>query len=135
MDLQQLKVQDEGRRMDLRHPATGQVLTYGDNDEKIMYLVIGSSDCEKYRRSQRKILDKRLKQQQKFRQSRLTAAQLEEEAIISLAEVTFDGRVFMNGEELTITPGKVAVNLYTCYDWIREQANEFLEDRSNFLEN
>jgi hypothetical protein len=134
MDLSELKVQDEGKRLDLRHPATGEVLTYGENDEKVMYLVIGSSDSETYRKSQRKVIDRRIKQQQKFRQARMTAAQLEEEAMLSLAEVTYDGRVFMKGKEIKITPGAVAVDLYKEYSWIREQANDFLEDRSNFLQ-
>jgi hypothetical protein len=134
MDLSELKVQDEGKRLDLRHPATGEILTYGENDEKTMYLVIGSSDSETYKRSHRKVIDRRLKQQQKFRQARMTAAQLEEEAMISLAEVTYDGRVFLKGKEVKITPGAGAIDLYKEYPWIREQAIEFLEDRSNFLQ-
>lgn len=134
MDLSELKVQDEGKRLDLRHPATGEVLTYGDKDEKTMYLVIGSSDSETYKKAQRKVIDRRLKQQQKFRQARMTAAQLEEEAMISLAEVTYDGRVFLKGKEVQITPGQVAIDLYKEYSWIKEQANDFLEDRSNFLQ-
>lgn len=134
MDLSELKVQDEGKRMELRHPATGELLTYGDKSEKTMYLVIGSSDSETYKKSQRKVIDRRLKQQQKFRQARMTAAQLEEEATVSLAEVTYDGRVFLKGKEVKITPGAAAQDLYKEYSWIREQANEFLEDRSNFLQ-
>lgn len=133
MDLQELKVQDDGKRMELRHPSSGELLTYGDNGENVMYLVIGSSDSETYKKSQRKVIDRRLKQQQKFRQARLTAAQLEEEAMLSLADVTYDGKVFLQGKEVTITPGAVAMNLYKDYSWIREQASEFLEDRSNFL--
>jgi len=135
MDLSELKVQDEGKRLDLRHPSTGEVLTYGEGDDKIMYLVIGSSDSDTYRRSQRKVIDRRLKQQQKFRQVRMTAAQLEEEAMISLAEVTYDGRVFLKGKEVQITSGAVAQDLYKEYPWIKEQANDFQEDRSNFLQN
>ena len=134
MDLSELKVQNEGKRLDLRHPSTGEVLTYGDKDEKTMYLMLGSSDSETYKKSQRKVIDRRLKQQQKFRQSRMTAAQLEEEAMVSLAEVTYDGRVFLSGKEKKIKPGTEAQDLYKEYVWIKEQANDFLEDRSNFLQ-
>jgi hypothetical protein len=133
MDLSELKVQEDGKRMDLRHPVTGEVLTYGDNGEKTMYLVIGSSDSETYKKAQRKVIDRRLKQQQKFRQVRMTAAQLEEEAIISLAEVTYDGRVFLKGKEVKVTPGQVAIDLYKEYPWIKEQATDQLEDRGSFL--
>jgi glycine cleavage system H lipoate-binding protein len=134
MDLKELKVQEEGKRLDLRHPVTGEVLTYGKDNEKTMYLVIGSSDSETYKKSQRKVIDRRLKQQQKFRQVRMTAAQLEEEATISLAEVTYDGRVFLEGKELKVTPGQVAQDLYKEYGWIKEQASEHLEDRGTFLQ-
>lgn len=134
MDLSALKIQEDGQRMDLRHPATGEILTYGDKNEKSMYLVIGSSDSETYKKAQRKVIDRRLKQQQKFRQVLLTAAQLEEEAMLSLAEVTYDGRVFLKGKEVSITPGQVAIDLYKEYPWIKDQANTFLEDRSNFLQ-
>lgn len=134
MDLNELKVEDEGKRFDLRHPATGEVLTYGDENEKTMHLIIGSSDSEPYRKSQRKVVDRRLKQQQKFRQARMTAAQLEEEAMISMAEVTYGGKVFLKGQEVNITPGKVAIDLYKEYSWIKEQASDFLEDRGNFLQ-
>ena len=133
MDLKELRVQDDGKRLDLRHPVTGEILTYGDKNEKTMFLVIGSSDSETYKKSQRKAIDRRLKQQQKFRQVRMTAAQLEEEATISLADVTYDGRVFLEGKEVKITPGQVAQDLYKDYGWIREQANEHLEDRGAFL--
>ncbi len=142
MDLSNLKVQEEGKRMDLRHPATGEVLTYderenedGTKEFKTMHLIIGSSDSEIYKKSQRKIIDRRLKQQQKFRSAKLTAAQLEEEAMISLADVTYGGKVFMNGKEIDITPGAVAINLYKEYSWIKEQANDQLEDRGSFLQN
>ena len=141
MDLSNLKVQEEGKRMDLRHPATGEVLTYderenedGTKEFKTMHLIIGSSDSETYKKSQRKIIDRRLKQQQKFRSAKLTAAQIEEEAMISLADVTYGGKVFMNGKEIDITPGAVAINLYKEYSWIKEQASDLLEDRGSFLQ-
>jgi hypothetical protein len=133
MDLSELKVQEDGKRLDLRHPATGEVLTYGENDEKTMYLVIGSSDSEAYKKAQRKTQDRRFKQIQKFRKPNLTTAQLEEEALLLLTEVTYDGRVFLEKKEVKVTPGETAKWLYKEYGWIREQASEFLEDRSNFL--
>ena len=133
MDLSELKVNEDGKRLDLRHPVTGEVLTYGEENEKTMYLIIGSSDSEAYKKSQRKVIDRRLKQQQKFRQVRMTAAQLEEEAMISLAEVTYGGKVFLKGQEVEITPGKAAIELYKEYTWIKEQATDQLEDRGAFL--
>jgi len=134
MDLSELKINEDGKRLDLRHPATGEVLTYGEENEKTMYLIIGSSDSEAYKKSQRKVIDRRLKQQQKFRQARMTAAQLEEEAMISLAEVTYGGKVFLKGQEVDISPGKSAIDLYKGYSWIKEQATDQLEDRGAFLE-
>lgn len=134
MDLSELKVQNEGKRLDLRHPVTGEILKYGDDNEKTMYLVIGSSDSEAYRKSQRKVIDRRLKNHQKFRKPNMNAAQLEEEVMISLADVTYDGRVFLSGKEVSITPGTVALDLYREYSWIKEQANDHMEDRGAFLQ-
>ena len=142
MDLSNLKVQEEGKRLDLRHPATGEVLTYDEkeNDDgtkefKTMYLIIGSSDSAAYKKIQRKIIDRRLKQQQRFRSSKISTAYLEEEAIICLADVTYGGNVFINGKEVAITPGAAAIDLYKEFPWIKEQANDFLEDRGSFLQN
>lgn len=140
MDLKELKVTNEGTRMDLLHPTTGELLTYdehekddGEKEFKVMHLILGSADCDTYIKSQRKIIDKRLKQKQKFRQAALTAAELESETLISLSDVTFGGKVFLRDKEVEITPGVSALALYKEYPWIKEQAMDWLEDRSNFL--
>lgn len=133
MDLKNIKTTEEASRLDLRHPATGEVLTYGPKNEKTMHLMLLGRDTETYRKHQRKLIDKRLKEQQKFRQAKMTAAQLEDEAVDQLAVVTVGGMVFMDGKEIAIDQ-KNAADLYREYAWIKEQADGWVEDRSNFLE-
>lgn len=132
MDLKLIKTAEEPTRLDLRHPGTGEMLKYGKDNEKTMHLLLHGRDSETYRKHQRKLLDKRLKEQQKFRQVKMTASQLEDEAIDQLAIVTVGGAVFLDGKEVVLDSGKAA-DLYREYPWIKEQAEMHIEDRSNFL--
>ena len=132
MDLKLIKTLEEPTRLDLRHPATGETLKYGKDDSKAMHLLVFGRDSDTYRKHQRKLLDKRLKEQQKFRQVKMTAAQLEDEGIEQLAIVTVGGAVFLDGKEVPVDQ-KNAADLYREYPWIREQVDMFVEDRSNFL--
>lgn len=135
MDLESLATTEEGKKMELLHPTTGEALMFVNeaDEEQAMFLVIKGSDSSIYKKSQRKIVDRRLKQQSKFRSMKLNAAKLEEEALFTLADCTSDGRVFVDKKVLVITPGSVALGLYKRFPWIREQATEFMEDRTNFL--
>lgn len=134
MDLRALEVRgDVPVRFDLRHPGTMELLTYGKEDEHTMYLMLLGRDSDVYKKNQRKLIDKRLRDQQKYRSPRLTAVQLEEEAIDQLALVTVGGKVFFNGEEIEVTP-TFAKEMYQQFPWIKEQVDAYLEDRTNFLE-
>ena len=133
MDLKLIKTLEEPTRLDIRHPATGELLKYGKDDSKTMHLLVFGRDSDTYRKHQRKLLDKRLKEQQKFRQIKMTAAQLEDEGIEQLAIVTVGGAVFLDGKEVAIDQNNAA-ELYREYPWIREQVDAWVEDRGNFYQ-
>ena len=135
MDLQALTNSvDTPQRLDLLHPGTGEVLKYGDNDEKVMHLLLFGRDSEVYRKKQRRLLDIRLKEQTRFRDGKISAAKLESDAVEQLVATTAGGKVFLNGEEVEVTPD-VAKKLYEdrAFSWIKEQAERHIEDRQNFL--
>ena len=132
MDLKNLTTKQEGATLELRHPATGEKLTYGKDNDKIMHLILAGVDSDAYKKAQRKVADRRFKQQQKFRQVRLTSAMIEDEAIEILTAVTLGGKLFMDGKETTVDANN-AGDIYREYPWIKEQADAFIEDRSNFL--
>ena len=136
MDLGKLEATDEGKRLTLLNPTTGEELCYEIEDgvETPMFLTMVSLDSSIYKKSQRRIIDRRLKQQSKFRSAKLNAAQLEEETLFTLADCTTGGALYADGEEVIVTPGADALKLYKRFPWIKEQASEFMEDRSNFLD-
>ena len=134
MDLKNLTTTQEGATLELRHPATGEILKYGGkkDQEHTMHLILAGVDSDAYKKAQRKVTDRRFKQQQKFRQLRLTSSMLEDEAIEILTAVTLGGKLFMDGKEVTVDANN-AGEIYREYPWIKEQADAFIEDRSNFL--
>lgn len=126
---------DEGSRMDLKHPASGETLTYEVGEEtRNMHLILLGRDSEKYRKIERQITNKRIKERQSFRTAKVTKEQLEEDSIALVSAVTIGGKVFMDGEEMEVTP-EVAKRLYQNrkYDWIREQADFWIDNRENYF--
>jgi len=131
MDLKELQPKSEGV-LELRHPATGEILRYGKEDSKVMHIVLAGRDSELYQKAQRKVADRRFKQQQKFRQAKFTSAMLEEETLEILTAVTLGGMLFVGGKEVAVT-SENAADIYKEYPWIKEQVDMYLEDRGNFL--
>ena len=134
MDLKNLTTTQEGATLELRHPATGEILKYGGKKDQdhTMHLILAGVDSDAYKKAQRKVTDRRFKQQQKFRQIRLTSAMIEDEAIEILTAVTLGGKLFMGGKETAVDANN-AGDIYREYPWIKEQVDTFIEDRSNFL--
>ena len=132
MDLKDLVVKQEGSRLDLRHPITGELLRYGKDNEKVMHLILSGVDSDIYRTVQRKVLDRRFKQQQKFRNAKITASMIEAEALEILSAVTTGGKIFADGKEVDISPDNAEAH-YKRWTWMKEQADSYVEDRSNFL--
>lgn len=127
---------DEPARMDLKHPATGEVLTYLVGEEKkTMFLMLLGKDSDKYRKTERQLINRKFKDQQGFRTATVTKEQLEGHAIEILSAVTVGGVVFMDGEEREISP-PVAKKLYADrqFDWIREQVDAWVDNRANYYQ-
>jgi len=97
-----------------------------------MHIVLAGRDSELYQKAQRKVADRRFKQQQKFRQAKFTSAMLEEETLEILTAVTLGGMLFVGGKEVAVT-SENAADIYKEYPWIKEQVDMYLEDRGNFL--
>lgn len=136
MDLSNLNVvgaANQGATMELRHPTSGEALKYDvDGEERVMHLVLLGRDSDELRRNQRKIIDKRLRDQQRGRVTKVAAADLERESVEILASAVVGGVVYLQGKEVPVT-SDTFVDLVARFPWIREQADAFVEDRSNFL--
>lgn len=124
MDLTTLAVSSEGSVLTLTHPVTG-----ADLPVKITLL---GTDSPVFRKAQRAIVNRRLKQAKK---PNLTAEEIEAEGIEALVSctVSWEG-VEIDGKKLDCTPDNVR-KVYTDIrlPFIREQVDTFIAERANFM--
>jgi len=128
MDLSNLETQASSI-LTIMHPANEVPLLGGDN-APVTFSLLGI-DSDEYRASQRVITNKRLSRKNKFK---ITAEQLELETIEVLAACTVswsdnfevDGFAYHFSKEN-------AKALYERFPWVREQVDEFIGERANFL--
>lgn len=115
------KAADEGVWMELDHPVTGEPID--------MHLKLLGSDSETYKKTLRKQQDRHLKKGIR----NLRSEQVEADTIELLVNCTVDWRnVEEHGEEISCTKENIR-HVYKSYDFVKEQARDFVEDRSNFL--
>ena len=131
MDLSKLDMNEaasRGAEMVLRHPSSGEELF--TDDEPIIFQLLGSDSAE-YRQRIRAAANKSINKGRRTQ----TVERLEQESIDLLAGVTVDwSGVVVDGEAVEFSHN-AAKKLYTEYAWIREQVDEFVGERSNFLSN
>jgi hypothetical protein len=114
---------DEGARLHLVHPTT--------NEELGISLHLAGIDSAAHRRAVSIAANRRAKGG--FRKQ-VTLEQVQEESIETLAACTlaWEG-VRVDGKELAFSHA-AAVSLYTRFPWLREQAEQFISDRANYLQ-
>jgi hypothetical protein len=128
MDLQQYdtkKVADEGAWMEVYYP---------DGTPSDARIKLAGLDSQRYQEVQREIQDRRLKASNRQGRVQLgSAAQFEAEALDRLVKCTLDWEgIEDNGQALGCTDQN-ARWLYESFPWIKDQADIFVGDRSNFL--
>lgn len=130
MDLSNLKLGDAGsQKMELVHPVEGTTLL--DDDKEPVTIELYGADSDVFRKTIRALGNKALSKNQKKR----TIEELEESTVKLLARVTVGwSGLKEDGEELEFSIAN-AERLYTDYPWIKEQVDEFVQERSNFLTN
>jgi uncharacterized protein YbcI len=115
------KTAEEGVWMELEHPASGEALG--------MHVKVLGVDSERYQKALRKQQDKRLKKRNKT----IKAEELENEGIELLAQCVAEWEGFTyNENELECNLENVRWFLKT-YKWAKDQIDDFIGDRSNFL--
>lgn len=124
---------NEGAVLHLRHPATGRPLE--DAEGNPITITLAGSDSDAYRKAQRQITNRRLAETKRRGGLKLTSEELEEEALDILAVCTLAwSGIVVEGEALACTAAN-ARKVYQRFSWIKEQADEFIGDRSAFLGN
>jgi hypothetical protein len=125
---------DDGATLEIRSPIDGAVLTDEATKEPVTVTVLGV-DSKEYRRQTHRAANRRLKQGSRSGRIKITAEELEAEAIDLLVSVTMGWtHVEVDGTELECTPQNVRL-VYDRFPWLREQVDEFVLDRTNFLGN
>lgn len=131
-DLSALGTTDDGVTMELRHPVDGSVLMNGTAPVSI---TLTGEDSAAFRRVEREQNNRRLKDLSRGRKRDLTDEELEASAIERLSACTVGWHgIVLDGETLPCTKHN-ASRLYSepRLAWVREQVNEFVRDRRNFL--
>jgi len=116
---------NDGARLELRHPTT--------NAPTGAWLQLLGIDSDAYRAAQRAQQRDRLKQIARNRRLGITPEEIESEALAMLVVATVGmGGFSKDGAALQFS-ADTARALYKRHNWIREQADEFINDRANFL--
>ncbi len=131
--LDTVAVAETGAKMVVLHPATGVPLE--TEDGKPVFLVLAGEDSEKCRSARRAVANKRLRAQTAGLRAQITRDEIENDNLEVLVACTLDwGGVALGsaGADMTFNHDN-ARTLYKRLPWLREQAEAFVADRSNFL--
>lgn len=128
LDLSSLEV-IEGADMTVMHPVEDTPLE-GSDGKPVVFKVVGI-DSEQYRSAQRAAQNRRLSKKNRLK---ITAEQLEYEVLESLVACTigWSNNFEVDGAALKFS-SENAKDLYLRFPWLREQVQDFVEDRANFL--
>lgn len=129
------KAGEEGATLHVKHPSTGEpmfVMQPGTTDPVPLTLTLLGSDSATWRSKVFETNRRRLREMQGRRNVRLTPEQVDADALELLSEVTtaWTG-VVVDGKSLPCN-AENAATVYRRLPWIREQADEFANDRENY---
>ena len=108
----------------------GDPLTDGKGKEpKQFYVRLLGTDSDTYRKLSNRSLEKKFNSRDKKKKVDIESTQ--REVAEKFAKCTTDCYFIENGKEVECTTSEMT-RLYIQYTWIKEQVDEFINDRSNF---
>lgn len=129
MDLNNLKpvLADDGAVLEIKHPVTEEVIDG-------MTIRLRGQDSNAYRKIKHKKQNAILARVSKGKKAaELEAEKLEADTIDELVALTINWSGFkLDGETLEATPENYR-KVYTEWEWLRDQAAEFVANRANFF--
>lgn len=125
---------NKGTVLDLLDPFTGEVMT--DEGEKIgdkknikpLYLRLLGSDSDVYRNA----IKRRFERSQNKKKQKLDLDDAQLKGAELLAKCTTECYLIEDDKAVECTQSEM-IRLYLKYPWLREQAEEFMGERSNFM--
>lgn len=137
MDLAKInleKFSEQGVDMELEHPVSGDILMQEKpNEKKPITIKVLGIDSKAYRNKQLEFQRKRIAKMTRNRKNN-DIVMSDEDACELLAECTvgWEG-IVENGKPIEFSK-EAAASLYMNYRWIREQVDQSIGDRANFLQ-
>jgi hypothetical protein len=119
---------EKGAKMEVRHPATGEVLRHDDGRAFTITLV--GRDSDRFMKLARAQSDRRLQQTMRSRSPMLTGS-VEKDDIELLVNATLEWDIILGGKQPP-SDAKNYRDAYTRFRWLREQVDEFVGNRAHF---
>lgn len=130
MDLIDLTPKSDEITVVLKHPATGDALKNEDGSE--MTITLYAPHSKEYKKVLHEMTNKRLKKMQSKGKTDITAEELEEVSLDSLAKTTKEWNITFAGEQPKLSLIK-AREVYEKVFWIKAQIEEAIEDSLDFM--
>lgn len=132
MDLSNLAIKQDGFKVELEHPATGEILKCDSKQPQVMYVSVLSQDSAEYRRATSKVLRKQ--HADKGRKGEIDLDKTWDTSAQILAEVTTDCYLYIDGKVVEFSKEKMyEIYADNRFKWLKEQVGQASADRSNFI--
>ena len=118
---------EEGSEMPVLHPTTGEPLK--DEKGQVATIKLAGVDSDIYRKASNKITNRRVKKGS--RSQSMTIERVEADAMELICACTLQWSGLLVGGKVPKTPEE----LYAGAKWLRQQAEEWIHDRANYLGN
>ena len=129
MDLKDLTPNLDDIVVEIKHPATGDVLKNDDGTN--MTITILAPHSKEYKKAQHEQISKRLKKAQKSKSQDVDYSDIEEATLEVLAKTTKAWNITYGGEMPKLTVAK-AKDIYEEVFWIKNQIEEVVTDSLDF---
>ncbi|WP_418856826.1 hypothetical protein [Sutterella wadsworthensis] len=117
---------EEGAELEVLDPVTGEAVG--------VYITLAGADSAVHRKAVANISKRRFNNQKGFRNRGFDPEKMEAESIEILAACTLSWKgVTVEGVPLPCSRD-TAIKMYTRFPWLREQAEQFIGDRSEYLQ-
>lgn len=132
LNLSTVKSASEGAKLHLRHPGTNALLNTTEGTP--VTIMLRGVDAPEFQAERKAILNRRLNSGILKGKLKMSADEMENDALDLLVKCTTDWEGIELGGPLPFS-AENAKKLYLACPWVREQADAFTEDRANFLGN
>lgn len=130
MDLLDLTLKSDEIVVTLKHPSTGEVLK--NDDKSDMTITVYAPHSKEYKKVLHEMTNNRLKKMQSKGNKDITAEELEEVSLDSLAKTTKEWNITFNSEKPKLSLVK-AREIYEKVFWIKAQIEEASEEVLGFM--